>query len=60
MVTGRRDVKKFRENPRFGIRVEVSWKYKSGADGMPGLEDSRQMEVRNCCAPSLTETRLLF
>jgi hypothetical protein len=44
MVTGRRDVKKFRENPRFGIRVEVSWKYKSGADGMPGLEDSRQME----------------
>jgi len=34
MVTGRRDVKKFRENPRFGIRVEVSWKYKSGADGI--------------------------
>ncbi|MCI9607553.1 MAG: DUF695 domain-containing protein [Muribaculaceae bacterium] len=44
MVTGRRDVRKFRENPRFNIRVEVSWKYVSGADGMPSTEDSAMME----------------
>lgn len=44
MVTGRRDVRKFRENPRFNIRVEVSWKYSCGADGMPGVEDSGMME----------------
>lgn len=44
MVTGRRDVKKFRENPRFDKRVEVSWKYASGPDGMPGKEDSEMMD----------------
>lgn len=44
MVTGRRDIKKFRENPRFSIRVEVSWKYIGGEDGMPNREDSEMME----------------
>ncbi|MDE6263612.1 MAG: DUF695 domain-containing protein [Paramuribaculum sp.] len=44
MVTGRRDVKKFRENPRFDKRVEVSWKYESGPDGMPNREDSEMMD----------------
>ena len=44
MVTGRRDVKKFRDNPRFDKRVEVSWKYSSGADGMPTKEDSEMMD----------------
>ena len=44
MVTGRRDVKKFRDNPRFSIRVEVSWKYKGGEDGMPDRDDSEMME----------------
>lgn len=49
MVTGRRDVKKFRENPRFDKRVEVSWKYESGSDGMPNREDSEMMdEVQQC------------
>lgn len=33
IVTGRSDVDKFRNNPRFSIRVEVAWKY--GGDGMP-------------------------
>lgn len=42
MVTGRRDVKKFRENPRFDKRVEVSWKYQS-VDGMPDKETSEMM-----------------
>ena len=44
MVTGRRDVKKFRDNPRFSILVEVSWKYKGGEDGMPDRDDSEMME----------------
>lgn len=44
MVTGRKDVKKFRENPRFSIRVEVTWRYEGEADGMPDLATSRLME----------------
>lgn len=27
MVSGRRDIDKFRNNPRFNIRIEVSWEY---------------------------------
>lgn len=37
MVTGREDVEKFRNNVRFSIRVEISWKY--GSDGMPSEKD---------------------
>ena len=44
MVTGRRDVKKFRENPRFSIRVEVSWRYAGDETGMPDFETSSLME----------------
>lgn len=44
MVTGRKDVRKFRENPRFSIRVEVTWRYDGEADGMPDLATSRLME----------------
>ena len=44
MVSGRTDVKKFRSNPRFSIRVEVTWKYEGDASGMPSDEVSRQME----------------
>lgn len=35
MVTGREDVKHFRENPRFSIRAEITWKYEADASGMP-------------------------
>lgn len=44
MVTGRKDVRKFRENPRFSIRVEVTWRYGGEADGMPDIATSRLME----------------
>ena len=44
MVTGRDDVDKFRDNPRFSIRVEVSWKYEGDASGMPMAGDSAMME----------------
>ncbi len=44
MVTGRKDIKKFRDNPRFSIRVEVTWKYKGDDSGMPDFETSTQME----------------
>ena len=44
MVTGRRDVDKFRNNSRFNIRVEISWKYEGDATGMPNYETSTLME----------------
>lgn len=44
IVTGRRDVKKFRENPRFNIRIEVTMKYEGLADGMPTEETSKLLE----------------
>ncbi len=44
MVTGRHDVKKFRENPRFNIRVEVTWKYDGDSSGMPDVATSTLME----------------
>lgn len=45
MVTGRRDIEKFRSNPRFNIRVEISWVYdESPSAGMPSREDSELME----------------
>lgn len=48
MVTGRTDIDKFRKNPRFNIRVEITWPYGSDrADtlGMPDKELSAQMEL---------------
>lgn len=44
MVTGRKDVKQFRDNPRFTIRVEVKWSYKGDASGMPDKTTSELME----------------
>ena len=44
LVTGRKDVEKFRSNPRFSIRVEVTWPYKGDATGMPDTETSTLME----------------
>lgn len=44
MVTGRRDIDKFRNNSRFNIRVEISWKYDGDASGMPNYETSTLME----------------
>jgi hypothetical protein len=45
MVTGRRDIAKFRDNPRFSIRVEITWVYdESTSAGMPDLATSELME----------------
>ena len=44
MVTGRVDIDKFRNNPRYCIRVEVSWRYNGDASGMPDKETSTLME----------------
>lgn len=44
MVTGRKDVEKFRSNPRYSIRVEVTWKYDGNPDGMPDTPTSEMME----------------
>ncbi len=44
MVTGRRDIDTFRRNPRFNIRVEVTWRYQSDSTGMPDEATSKLME----------------
>lgn len=44
MVTGRRDIDKFRDNPKFSIRVEITWKYTGDKGGMPDLATSQLME----------------
>lgn len=44
MVTGRKDVDRFRSNPRYSIRVEVTWTYDPLPDGMPEKATSEQME----------------
>lgn len=43
MVTGRKDVEKFRKNTKYSIRVEISWKYEGDGSGMPLLKDSELM-----------------
>jgi hypothetical protein len=40
MVTGRRDIEKFRNNPRFTIRVDITWHY---ADA--GMPDDKTAEL---------------
>ena len=44
MVTGRRDIENFKNNPKFNIRIEVTWKYNSNKSGMPDFETSSLME----------------
>lgn len=44
IVTGRRDIEKFRNNPKFKIRVEVTLTYNPNAAGMPDYETSLLME----------------
>lgn len=44
MVTGRRDVEKFRSDPKFKIRVEVTWPYEADSSGMPDEATATLME----------------
>lgn len=44
MVTGRRDVDSFRNNPKFKVRVEITWKYEGDVSGMPDKATSELME----------------
>lgn len=44
MVTGRRNVEKFMNNPKFSIRVEVKWPYEGDQSGMPDTATSKLME----------------
>lgn len=44
MVTGRVDIDKFRQNPRYSIMVEVSWPYEGDASGMPDTPTSELMQ----------------
>lgn len=44
MVTGRRDISAFRNNPRFNIRVEITWPYSDTPDaGMPDAPTAETM-----------------
>lgn len=53
MVTGRRDVDKFRNNPRYNIRVEITWPYQGDGKGMPDVPTSTLMQA---VQDTLTET----
>ncbi len=45
MVSGRRDIDRFRANPRFSIRIEVSWQYSDAPHAeMPDDDVARLME----------------
>ena len=44
MVTGQKDVDTFRNNPRYCIRIEVSWRYDGLPDGMPDEAVAKMME----------------
>ncbi|MCM1293386.1 MAG: DUF695 domain-containing protein [Bacteroides sp.] len=46
MVTGRRDINKYRHDAklRYKIRVEVTWQYAGDTTGMPDLATSQLME----------------
>lgn len=44
MVTGRKDVAKFMNNPKFSIRVQVTWTYDGDSSGMPDTATSQLME----------------
>lgn len=43
MVTGREDVAKFRSNPRFIYRIEITWRYTPDSTGMPDFKTSEMM-----------------
>lgn len=45
MVSGRTDVERFRNNPKFNIRVEISWTYSDSPEaGMPNEAEAELME----------------
>lgn len=44
IVSGRRDVEKFRSKEKYGIRIEIRWKYESSSDGFPSDTEARLME----------------
>lgn len=44
MVTGRRDIDKFRKNPKFKTRIEVAWQYEGDASGMPDMATAEMMQ----------------
>lgn len=44
LVSGRRDIDAFRRNPRFKIRIEITWRYdESATAGMPSEADAEIM-----------------
>ena len=44
MVTGRADVDKFRDNPRYKIRIEVTLPYEATPSGMPTEDASKLID----------------
>ncbi len=45
MVSGRKDVEKFRSSGKYKIRVEITWKYPGNAAGMPDEPTATVMEA---------------
>ena len=53
MVTGHRDIAKFRNNPRFNIRVEITWAY--GQDATAGMPDTATSELMEQATDNLNK-----
>lgn len=44
LVTGRGDIDKFRNNPKYNIRIEISLPYDHNPDGLPTSEGAKILE----------------
>ena len=53
MVTGRKDIEKFKTNPKFSIRIEITWQYNPDGKGMP---DEAQGQLLEKITDAFTET----
>lgn len=44
MVTGRKDIEKFRSNPRYNIRINITLPYEATANGMPTEKEAEVLD----------------
>lgn len=53
MVSARKDIDKFRKNPRFNIRIEIVWPYDTNPEA--GMPDDKDAEIMGEATDRLNE-----
>ena len=53
LVSGRRDIQKFRSNPRFSIRIEIQWTYSDAPNA--AMPDDHDAELMGQATDALSE-----